>query len=296
VVCGTAGTRGGHEESWLKRVTAALKPVAEEILDENDAVIGWRRGTLPEVHAAADAGTEPPPPPPRALDLSPLPDEPLAPRPLSPSTAGGVHRLETAEDEEVEEEAATASLSPVLGLGPQRPSLAIRRGTAMHRLLQVLPEVPPGKRESAGAAHLRRVAPDIEDGERDAMLGQALAILADPGFAEAFAPGSRAEVSVAGTIALGPRQYAVSGTVDRLAVSPTEVLILDYKTTRPPAETLDDVPAPYILQLALYRRLLQPLYPKLALRAALLFTEGPNLIEVPGSAMDAALIKRSAVA
>ncbi|WP_152046630.1 double-strand break repair helicase AddA [Aureimonas psammosilenae] len=293
VVCGTAGTRGGHEESWLKRVTAALKPVAEEILDENDAVIGWRRGTLPEVHAAADAGTEPPPPPPRALDLSPLPDEPLAPRPLSPSTAGGVHRLETAEDEE---EAATASLSPVLGLGPQRPSLAIRRGTAMHRLLQVLPEVPPGERESTGGAHLRRVAPDIEDGERDAMLGQALAILADPGFAEAFAPGSRAEVSVAGTIALGPRQYAVSGTVDRLAVSPTEVLILDYKTTRPPAETLDDVPAPYILQLALYRRLLQPLYPKLALRAALLFTEGPNLIEVPGSAMDAALIKRSAVA
>jgi ATP-dependent helicase/nuclease subunit A len=54
---------------------------------------------------------------------------------------------------------------------------------------------------------------------------------------------------------------------------------------------LDDVPPPYIAQLALYRAVLQRLYPGKIVRAALLFTEGPLLIEVPAAAMDAAIGK-----
>jgi ATP-dependent helicase/nuclease subunit A len=40
-----------------------------------------------------------------------------------------------------------------------------------------------------------------------------------------------------------------------------------------------------VLQLALYAELLRPLYPDKSIRAALLFTETPRLIEVPEQAL-----------
>ena len=42
-------------------------------------------------------------------------------------------------------------------------------------------------------------------------------------------------------------------------------------------------------QLALYRAVLARIYPEKTIRAALMFTEGPNVIEVPGAAIEAAL-------
>jgi ATP-dependent helicase/nuclease subunit A len=51
------------------------------------------------------------------------------------------------------------------------------------------------------------------------------------------------------------------------------------------------VPPAYILQLALYRALLKPLYPGRSVTAALLFTEAPRLIELPAEAMDDALAR-----
>ena len=58
----------------------------------------------------------------------------------------------------------------------------------------------------------------------------------------------------------------------------------------PPA-SLDEVPHAYVVQLALYRALLQPLYPSKAVSAALLFTEAPRLVAVPAVAMDTALVR-----
>jgi ATP-dependent helicase/nuclease subunit A len=46
-----------------------------------------------------------------------------------------------------------------------------------------------------------------------------------------------------------------------------------------------------VTQLALYRALLAPLYPEKEVRAALLFTESPRLIELPEKLMDEALVR-----
>jgi ATP-dependent helicase/nuclease subunit A len=51
---------------------------------------------------------------------------------------------------------------------------------------------------------------------------------------------------------------------------------------------LDEVPR-YVTQLALYRAVLARLYPGKIVRAALVFTNGPVLMEIPGATMDAAL-------
>ena len=55
-------------------------------------------------------------------------------------------------------------------------------------------------------------------------------------FAPVFAPGSRAEVPVAGTIEGAKGPEAISGQVDRLAVEGDRVLIVDYKTKRRPPQ------------------------------------------------------------
>lgn len=294
VICGTAGTRGGHEESWLARVSAALAPHGEPILDGSGEPAGWRYGRLVEETAPAPAAAAPDAPL-RSLDLGELPKEEPPPRPLSPSAAGGVHRLESAEDETAPADETPAHASPVLS-ETEDDALAARRGTLVHRLFEVLPDLAAAEREAAARTYLDHAASDLAGAEREAMAARVLAVLADPRFAAAFAADSRAEVSVAGTIELGGTRYSVAGTVDRIAVSEAQVFIVDYKTVRPPPASLDAVPAPYVLQLALYRQLLQPIYPDRAVRCALLFTEGPWLIDVPADATDEALRRRAHVA
>jgi ATP-dependent helicase/nuclease subunit A len=116
-------------------------------------------------------------------------------------------------------------------------------------------------------------------------------ILDDPTFAPIFDETSRAEVGVAGTLTIGGTARSISGTIDRLAVTEAQVLIVDYKTNRPPPERLEEVPDAYVSQLALYRALLMPLYPDRRVRATLLFTETPQLVALPEAAMDAALAR-----
>ncbi len=48
-----------------------------------------------------------------------------------------------------------------------------------------------------------------------------------------------------GTLHLRGKEHAVSGVIDRLAVSGDRVLIVDYKTNRPAPQALADVPGAY---------------------------------------------------
>ncbi|TIT39216.1 MAG: double-strand break repair helicase AddA, partial [Mesorhizobium sp.] len=129
------------------------------------------------------------------------------------------------------------------------------------------------------------------EAERGKALVAVMAILADPRFTALFAPASRAEVAVMGSLEVKGKLRSISGKIDRLAISGHSVSIVDYKTNRPAPATLEEVRPAYVLQLALYRALLQPLYPGRAVRAVLLFTEAPRLIELPARALDDALAR-----
>ena len=88
----------------------------------------------------------------------------------------------------------------------------------------------------------------------------------------------------------------VSGKIDRLAVTESEILIVDYKTDRPGAASFAEVPNAYLVQLALYRALLCSLYPAKTVSAAVLFTESRRLIPLPTEAMDRVLAELAAEA
>ncbi|MEF2070375.1 double-strand break repair helicase AddA [Consotaella aegiceratis] len=292
VICGTAGIRGPNEQSWLQRVRASLSPKCQEIHDADGAVAAWRFGTAPVGKKLAPAAASAAPRPAK-LELSVLPPEPLPTRPLTPSSAGAVYPIETEDDAPIRP--ADGFVSPVLGEAGQ-PPLAIRRGLIVHKLLQVLPDLPRDEREDAARRYLATVVQTLPEGQRETALASVLAILDDPAFAPIFASGSRAEVSLSGRVELGGRRYTVSGTVDRLAVAADHVLIIDFKTNRVVPESPKAVPEAYVLQLALYREVLRPLYPGRPVRSALIFTEAPRLMGIDDSALDAALERRAQAA
>jgi ATP-dependent helicase/nuclease subunit A len=167
---------------------------------------------------------------------------------------------------------------------------ALLRGTLVHRLLQSLPDVATERRRDAALKYLVRNADGWTDADREALAEGVLALIGDPRFAPVFAPGSRAEVSIVGRLERPGRPPAlVSGQIDRLVVTPDEVLIVDYKTNHAPPGTGAQAPAAYVRQLALYRGVLQKLYPQLPVRAALLWTETPEFMEISSPALDAEL-------
>jgi ATP-dependent helicase/nuclease subunit A len=115
-----------------------------------------------------------------------------------------------------------------------------------------------------------------------ALLEETLAVLNHADFAPLFAPGSQAEVPVVALLA----GRALAGQIDRLVVAEREVLIVDYKTLRPPPVDERDVPGAYLDQLAAYRAAIAAIYPGRAVRCALLWTEGPRLMPISAAALD----------
>jgi len=175
---------------------------------------------------------------------------------------------------------------PVIHAGSsQGRDKALARGNLVHRLMQSLPDLLPEWRENAARRYLARNGKDFSAAEQETLLAQVSAVLEDKRFAPLFGPGSRAEVPVVGRL----RGRPVSGQIDRLVITAKAVLIADYKTNNPPPRRLEDVPPGYVAQLAIYRAMLAKLYPGRAVRAALVWTELPEIMEIPGSALDAAL-------
>ena len=108
-------------------------------------------------------------------------------------------------------------------------------------------------------------------------------MIADIDIAPLFAPGSRAEVALAGRC--GGR--TVAGRVDRLAVTPEAVAVVEYKTGLAAPARVEATPAPHLAQLAAYRELLAQIYPERRIACHLLWTDRPQLVEIPAPLLDA---------
>ena len=254
--------KGPHVDSWYAR----LLPLFDgEPLE--DAIWGARREA--GERAAAIGGTV-------AItiadEMSDLPDwairpvgpEPRPPRPLAPSGLGDVE-----------------------GSDPPLPStqlaVAARRGELIHALLERMPAVPADERAERARGWLARQAADLDDSTRQEMLDRALMVLDDPAFAPIFGPGSMAEIPLAATVG----GQVIAGIADRLLVTPSEVLVVDFKTARRPPAVLEDVPDATLRQLAAYVAALEVIYPGRDVRAAVLYTQTPQLIALPHALLDA---------
>lgn len=270
VIAGWAGRnpRGYDDGSWYDLIAAAFPPQAgqEEIQPGFTArrLHQAPRETAAERRHLAAAGPIALPLPDWALRPAPVERRPSDP--LSPSRAA---------------DADLGVASPLLLAGTER----FLRGRLVHRLLELLPDLDPARRPAAAARFLETRAPDLDAGQRDALAAETLAVLDHPAFAPVFGPGSRPEVPVAALIGA----ETVVGQIDRLVVLPDRVLIVDFKTDRPSPADWRAVAPGYIRQLALYRAVVAHLFPAMPIEAALLWTETPRLMPIPGDALDASL-------
>ncbi|WP_428407084.1 double-strand break repair helicase AddA [Hyphococcus sp.] len=165
------------------------------------------------------------------------------------------------------------------------------RGRTLHRLLELLPDVASDKREAAADRLLARLAPEVAESERALWRDEVLHVLRDPQFAEVFAPGSMAETPIVGRPKGLPETARLNGQIDRLAVTEKRVLVVDYKTNRPPPIRVEDADGAYVAQLAAYRALLQEIYPGREIACALLWTYDARLMGVPSEMLDHAFAR-----
>lgn len=205
---------------------------------------------------------------------TPAPAEPDPPTPLAPS-------------QPLPDEAARAprAYSPLASDDRRR----WQRGRLMHELLRHLPALPVTERAAAAQRFLQQPAHGLSDAEIADWSAEALAVTESVEHRELFAESSRAEVPLIGSVKTPRGTFTVSGQVDRLAVTETDVLIVDYKTNRPPPDQAAGVALAYRRQLALYRALLSEIYPGRRVRAFLLWTVAPRLMEIDAEMLDASM-------
>lgn len=295
-VGGWVGTKAPDKGCWHQRIEDGLRASVDADVDE-DVPFPRRRATthefdfrplLGEVDGWAGEGfvlsnpgetaeAQADLPLPQEVDLppwidTPAPGEPDPPTPLAPS-------------QPLPDEAAAAlprAFSPLSPGDPQR----WKRGTLLHDLLRHLPALPATERAEAARAFLAQPAHGLTPQQVTDWAAEVLAVTEAPAHAALFSATSRAEVPLIGTVQTPRGSFTVSGQVDRLAVSGEEVLIVDYKTNRPPPADPAGVALVYRRQLALYRALLQQVYPGRPVRAFLLWTATPRLMEIDAKTLD----------
>ncbi|MEK7265685.1 MAG: double-strand break repair helicase AddA [Pseudomonadota bacterium] len=171
---------------------------------------------------------------------------------------------------------------------PARGRNSFLRGKILHRLLELLPEMVLAVRLAAAGRLLANYEGNFTKEELVSMRDEALRVLSDPLFAEVFAPGALAEAAIGGRAKAGAGGVLLSGQIDRLAIFEDRILVVDYKTNRPPPTRLQDVPLAYLAQMAAYRSLLQEIYPGRKIETALLWTYDARLMALPDEALDRA--------
>lgn len=270
---GQTAEKGPPAQSWYTLIEAGFNRMAptEAVAlpwgDEGRRFESFadRRGTAESEPEAAST-----PPLPAWSRMAP-PPEPIPPRPLSPSRP------------------SRNDPPPLSPAAPDRIA-GLARGRLIHRLLQSLPDLEPGLREATAARFLMHPAHGLPANAQAEIRREVLAVLDDPAFAAIFRPGAQVEAPLAGR--LGNR--LVVGQVDRLIVNDDVVLVVDYKTNRPPPGRAEAVDPAYLEQMALYRGLLQQIFPGRPVQAALLWTYAPRLMPLPDALLDGVLRRLTA--
>jgi len=220
--------------------------------------------TAPPRGEAAEGAAEAGEPLPAWIGHPPAPES--APLTLSPSALPG------------EEQTPTAAPHGRADPTGER----FRRGRLIHALLQHLPEYPPEEREAVAARFLGRPGQALSAAERATTLEEVMRLMRHPDLAEAFGPDSLAEAPLAGRV----NGIPLAGQVDRMLIRPDRVVILDYKTNRPPPEEVSKVDPLYLRQMASYRALLRQVFPKRKVACWLLWTWSARVMELPDAVLD----------
>ena len=265
ILCGWQTRQKRADNCWYELARSALEPLATPAQDSDGAAILVLEdppgdGAAPKQLAPVVATEWPLP----DWALKEAPPEAAPPRPLAPSRPS---------------RAEPAVIRPFVGDNTRR----FRRGNAIHKLLQYLPDVAAAKRRGQAVRYLSSPALGFAAEEAGQIVAETLAVVENPDFAHLFGPGSRAEVAISGVVG----DEVISGQIDRLFIGESEIWLVDYKSQRPVPQTADGIAAMYLRQMACYKAVTALIYPEKSISCTLLWTDGPALMVVPERLLEA---------
>jgi ATP-dependent helicase/nuclease subunit A len=290
-VAGFEGKSGRKPGCWYELIEETLRETFTSATTSDGAQVlrlDEVQTAAPELpkHAIAEAATAMPLPPWAGKSA---PREPALTIPLAPS------RLEAyAPDDEGEplpdiDATAYAREPATFTPGAATQDNRFLRGNLTHALLQHLPTLAQESWQAAADGFLAERGKELTASACKTIVKETLAILTDEQFAPLFGPESRAEVPIVARLP-NPKPQAPAlkliGQIDRLIVQDDRVLIVDYKTNRPPPTEIEGVAEAYLFQLAAYRLALAAIYPGHGVHAALLWTAAPRIMRIPDGLLD----------
>ena len=149
-----------------------------------------------------------------------------------------------------------------------------KRGTIIHKLLQFIPSIDEENRESAMYQFLEKNLYEYSKLEHEKIVIEIMNLCKE--HCDLFSQNSKSEVPIIGEV----DGKFISAKIDRLVVKEDKVLIVDFKTNRPAAKILTDVPDIYLKQMATYKTLLKNIYPDKNVETYLLWTNTCNMMKV----------------
>ena len=268
LIVGAAGELGQDGESWYHKTAAAMQHcnAAPHSFGFGQGLRletgNWSATAVPPSHTARAQPVALP-----ALFQQPAPPCEVAQKTLSPSTdLGGAKALpgDSGQDEES----------------------ALRRGRQIHLLLEHLAPLPADLRHETAQALLAS-GPDAADAaELPSLLAEITRLLDAPSLAHVFSNAALAEVSITAPLDGGRRLH---GTIDRLIVSDSGILAVDFKTNATVPHTAQSIPQGLVRQMAAYAHALAQVYPTQPISCAILWTTTAQLMPLPADMLADAL-------
>jgi ATP-dependent helicase/nuclease subunit A len=248
------------DKLWHDVVLESLTAMGAEAQDHACFERSWQIGApLPVL---ADTKILQPAPPRTITLIKAAPQEPSPGRPLRPSKLAD---------------------APAQPRARADNSQAQQRGIALHRLLEVLPDVAKADRAKVAQQLLKRFV--LDEAVQQDITARIFTLLDDPQFAPLFSGAALAEAPVS---ALLPDGSVLSGQIDRLLIGKDEILVVDYKSGHQIPTTPEAVPAAYLKQMAAYRWALQQIWSR-PVRTALLWVDAPLLMPLPDDLLNVRL-------
>ncbi|MEM8850113.1 MAG: double-strand break repair helicase AddA [Pseudomonadota bacterium] len=257
LIVGAAGDVGDdRHDSWYNKVAHALQTQGAQPHGDTLRLQSGDWAPLPPQPATTAPAPEPPP----WLE-TPVPSPEPTAKPLAPSALPGPKALpgETAD--------------------ARSTDAALRRGTAIHALLDHLAAIPEPQRPAAAPIVIARHAPLWPEDDAQGIIAEALAVLSDPALTHIFAPDTLSETPF--VLPATDTHPAITGTIDRLVPTATGHLIVDHKSNALRPATPEQVPLGLLRQMGAYATAAAAIWPGTQIDTAILWTRDRTLMPLP---------------
>lgn len=155
----------------------------------------------------------------------------------------------------------------------------IRRGTTIHRALDLMSRVPPLSAEQAKQQIRHESALADNNNELDIWMDEACKTVKNKDFDHIFKPSAYQQALNELPVMYQHNKRPVYGVIDRLIINDDNILLIDYKTHQVEIEAeLETLADTFQNQMLLYRTAVEKLWPGLKIKSGLLFTHSARLI------------------